>query len=97
MSKSKQQTNNECCNDFITDHKSRMADERRTEISFECYVNAVTSPVHLYLTCVVQRVSCHRTEYNLQADTLYHSGDRQTDRQISSNVHLTIFIRQRHF
>jgi hypothetical protein len=32
-----------------------LPDERRIEISFECYVNPVTSPVHLYFTCMVQK------------------------------------------
>jgi hypothetical protein len=30
-------------------------DERRIEISFECYVNHVTSPAQLYFTCIVQK------------------------------------------
>ena len=32
-----------------------LRDERRIEISFECYVNLVTSPVYLYFTYIVQK------------------------------------------
>ena len=71
----------------------------RTEISFECCVSMVTSPVHLYFTCVVQkrqncllqRVSYHRPEYKLQQIL---SVNLRTDRQVSLNVRLTVFIRQ---